>query len=362
MSKARELANLGNAYSDGALSNRNRIINGAMVIDQRNAGASVATSSGNNLYSLDRWQTIYSQTSKFTIQQNAGSVTPPAGFVNYLGVTSSSAYTVGSSESFVLRQPIEGNNVADLGWGTSDAKTVTLSFKVRSSLTGTFGGALTNAAENRSYPFSYAISSANTWTSVSVTILGDTTGTWAATNTTGIKLFLGLGVGTTYSGTAGAWAGTTYYSATGAASVVGTSGATFYLTGVQLEIGDTSTPFEHRSYGDELLRCQRYYYSEYISTQNGNIVLVQDRTSSVYYGTLFFPVEMRTGPTVTSTGVDRLHKPAIRYDTIASGPNFNQANVNSVYIYAGATVADSASTVAILGASSGGTIQADAEL
>jgi hypothetical protein len=163
MSKARQLADLGNVYDDGALSNRNRIINGAMVIDQRNAGASVATSSGNNLYSLDRWQTIYSQTSKFTIQQNAGSVTPPAGFVNYLGVTSSSAYTVGSSESFVLRQPIEGNNVADLGWGTSDAKTVILSFKVRSSLTGTFGGALTNAAENRSYPFSYAISSANTW-------------------------------------------------------------------------------------------------------------------------------------------------------------------------------------------------------
>jgi len=238
---------------------KNRIINGGMVIDQRNAGASVATSSGNNLYSLDRWQTIYSQTSKFTIQQNAASVTPPVGFVNYLGVTSTSAYSVSSAESFVLRQPIEGNNVADLGWGTSDAKTVTLSFRVRSSITGTFGGSVTNAGENRSFPFSYTINSANTWTSVSVVIPGDTTGTWAATNTTGVKLFVGLGVGTTYSGPAGAWAGATYYSATGATSVVGTSGATFYITGVQLEEGNAATSFEHRMYGQELALCQRYY-------------------------------------------------------------------------------------------------------
>jgi hypothetical protein len=337
MSKARQLADLGNVYDDGALSNRNRIINGAMVIDQRNAGASVATSSGNNLYSLDRWQTIYSQTSKFTIQQNAGSVTPPAGFVNYLGVTSSSAYTVGSSESFVLRQPIEGNNVADLGWGTSDAKTVILSFKVRSSLTGTFGGALTNAAENRSYPFSYAISSANTWTSVSVTILGDTTGTWAATNTTGIKLFLGLGVGTTYSGTASAWAGTTYYSATGATSVVGTSGATLYITGVQLEVGDTATPFEHRSYGDELQRCQRYCFvtptgQAYSWTALSGYCNSTSNALSFYQ----YPVRMRATPSVAASG------------------NFQVADALSVYDITGHSITDATDYVARVDVSASG--------
>jgi hypothetical protein len=205
---------------------RNRIINGAMVIDQRNAGASV-TAGATDAYCLDRWKYGASQASKFTIQQNAGSVTPPAGFSNYLGVTSSSAYSVGASDYFRMVQQIEGFNVADLGWGTANAQTVTLSFLVRSSLTGTFGGSLMNSAGNRSYSFTYTISSANTWTSISVTVAGDTSGTWLTTNGAGIIVQFGLGVGSTYSGTAGSWSANLYVSATGATSVVGTNGATF---------------------------------------------------------------------------------------------------------------------------------------
>jgi hypothetical protein len=233
---------------------KNRIINGAMVIDQRNAGASSTA----NAYTVDRFVYFGSQASKITWQQNAGSVTPPAGFTNYLGFTSSSAYTVGASEQFKLYQVIEGFNIADLGWGTANAKTVTLSFWVRSSLTGTFGGSLQNSAFNRCYPFSYTISTANTWEQKSITIAGDTTGTWETTNGAGIYLNFGLGVGSSLSNTAGAWT-TSGISATGATSVVGTNGATWFITGCQLEVGSTATSFDYRPYGTELALCQRYY-------------------------------------------------------------------------------------------------------
>jgi hypothetical protein len=290
---------------------RNRIINGAMVLDQRNAGASVTPA--NNTYTLDRWQGGVSQASKFTIQQNAGAVTPPAGFTNYLGATSSSAYSVGASDYFFIRQFIEGFNTADLNWGTANAKTVTLSFWVRSSLTGTFGGALTNSAQDRNYPFTYTISSANTWEQESVTIAGDTTGTWLTTNGQGIGLIFGLGVGSTYSGTAGAWTSSVVVSATGATSVVGTNGATFYITGVQLEAGTTASPFEYRQYGTELALCQRYY--EIIQSVNN----IGQASQSVYDGVsggANFRVEKRTTPTVT-----RVSGTAINRTSGAAGSN-----------------------------------------
>jgi hypothetical protein len=258
MGKTASLANIG-SIADSSLGFRNRIINGAMVIDQRNAGASV-TAGASETFTLDRWAYYNSQASKMTVQQNAGSVTPPTGFSNYLGVTSSSAYTVLTGDFFVIRQLIEGFNTADLAWGTASAATVTLSFWVRSSLTGTFGGSLGNGAFNRSYPFTYSISSANTWEQKTITVAGDTSGTWVgATNGIGMRVYFGLGVGSTYSGTAGAWTGSGLFSATGATSVVGTSGATFYITGVQLEKGSTATSFDYRPYGTELALCQRYY-------------------------------------------------------------------------------------------------------
>ena len=242
---------------------RNRIINGACVIDQRNAGASVSTSSGTSTYSVDRCKVWYTQTSKFTVQQNAGSVTPPSGFNNYVGATSSSAYTVGATDRFMIGQAIEGYNVADLGWGASGASTVTISFWVRSSLTGTFGGAIGNDAGDRSYVFTYTISSANTWEQKTITVTGDTSGTWPKTTSGGLYLYLSIGAGSSVSTTAGSWQSGFYVSATGATSVVGTNGATFYITGVQLEAGTTASPFEYRQYGTELQLCQRYYEKTY---------------------------------------------------------------------------------------------------
>ena len=272
---------------------KNRLINGNMAIDQRNAGASVATTTtGAFTYTLDRWSYLVAQASKFTIQQNAASVTPPAGFSYYLGCTSTSAYSVVAGDYFAIVQKIEGFNFADFGWGTANAKTITLSFQVYSSLTGTFGGSLRNSASSRSYPFTYTISTANTWTSISVTVAGDTSGTWiGATNGVGLELDISLGAGTTYSGTAGSWSGGNYTSATGAVSVVATNGATFYITGVQLETGSTATTFDYRNYGIELDMCQRYY----ISAPTNTLV----SPSSGTYVSAQFPVTMRSAPTVT---------------------------------------------------------------
>jgi hypothetical protein len=271
---------------------KNRIINGAMVIDQRNAGASLTVTA--NGYSLDRWQTTASQSSKYSVQQNAGSVTPPVGFKNYLGVTSLSAYSLGAGDYFSIAQRIEGFNTADLDFGTANAKTFTLSFWVRSSLTGTFGGAFSNSSYARSYPYTYTISLANTWEYKTVTVAGDTTGTWVgATNGIGLIVEFGLGVGTTYSGTAGAWAsGGGFDSATGATSVVGTNGATFYITGVQLEVGSSATGFEYRQYGTELSLCQRYY-----ETAGQGILGLTNSATGIVFG-YSFQVVKRASPTL----------------------------------------------------------------
>jgi hypothetical protein len=278
---------------------KNRIINGAMVIDQRNAGASVTP---NGTYTLDRWSISNSQTGKLTVQQNAGSVTPPVGFTNYLGVTSTSAYSVLSGDYFWLGQRIEGFNTADLAWGTANAQTITLSFWVRSSLTGTFGGALRNDAGNYNYPFSYTVSSANTWEQKSITITGATSGTWLKTNGNGIELDFSLGIGSTYgSGTAGAWTTSNYYAPTGATSVVGTNGATFYITGVQLEKGSTATSFDYRPYGTELNLCQRYFY-RIDGASNATIGAGHLNTSTDVRSVVRHPVTMRGNPSVTFTG------------------------------------------------------------
>ena len=282
----------------GAMAFRNKIINGEMRIDQRNVGGSVTA--GSLQYTIDRWRELAEPASKFTIQRNAGSVTPPDGFTNYLGMTSSSAYSLTAGNYQVMQQFIEGLNIVDLAWGTSNAKAVTVSFWVRSSLTGTFGGSLQNGAQNRSYPFTYTISAANTWEYKTVTIAGDTTGTWATDNSRGIGLQFSLGVGSTNSGPAGAWAAADYRSATGAVSVVGTSGATLYITGVQLEKAAAATSFEHRPIGTELALCQRYYWR---STSTS--VLFHDgyNTAGAYSTNLFtLPVPMRAVPTMSFSG------------------------------------------------------------
>ena len=291
--------------SAGLYGFKNRLINSDMRIDQRNAGASVTPVSGQ--YLVDRWLYLASQASKFTAQQNAGSVTPPAGFTNYLGFTSSSAYSVLVGDVFYFSQYIEGLNTADLAWGTASAAPITISFWVRSSLTGTFGGVLQNSAQNRSYPFTYTISSSNTWEQKSVTIAGDTSGTWLTTNGVGIRVDFNLGAGSTYSGTAGSWSGSDYRSATGATSVVGTSGATFYITGVQLEKGSTATSFDYRPYGTELNLCQRYLPCWNWGSGNDLIGIGYSYTTTNTFISVPFPVTPRVSPTgITVTGVSNM--------------------------------------------------------
>ena len=277
---------------------KNRIINGDMVVDQRNNGAST-TPTASGTYNLDRWLCGLSQPSKFSIQQNQGSITPPAGFTNYIGVTSLSAYSTINTDQFWVGQYIEGLNVADLGWGTANAATVTLSFWARSSLTGLFSGVLTNDGFNRSYPFSYTISSANTWTKISVTIPGDTTGTWLKTNGTGIRVIFSLGVGSSYEFTAGSWVGSAALGATGEVSLVGTNGATWQITGVQLEQGSSATSFEWLPYGLEFINCQRYYQSQLIDIGNSAILSGNVTSGAEYYGSKTLQVAMRGAPTIT---------------------------------------------------------------
>jgi hypothetical protein len=316
-----QTANLPNTFGF-----KNRIINGGMVIDQRNAGAS---GTGNDNYTVDRWTYFGSQASKGTWQQNAGSVTPPAGFSNYFGFTSSSAYSVGATEIFAFIQKIEGFNTSDLNFGKASAKTITISFWVYSSLTGTFGGWIANSAQNRNYPFSYTISSANTWEQKTVTISGDTTGTWiGSTNGIGMRVGFSLGIGSTNSTTANAWNGTSNaVGVTGATSVVGTNGATFYITGVQLEVGSTATSFDYRDYGRELAMCQRYYQSIasvwFYGVGNGGAT-----TASVVNETqcpLF--VALRASPTLGSVNTAQMDSDTYSTKTGIT-PTANAFNVN----------------------------------
>jgi len=341
---------------------KNRIINGAMVIDQRNAGASVT--GNDDVYGVDRFKTIASQSSKLTVQQNQGSVTTPNGFSKYLGYTSSSAYSVAAGDYFALVQHIEGFNTSDLMWGTANAQTVTLSFWVRSSLTGTFGGSFTNSAQNRSYPFTYTISAANTWEQKSITVAGDTTGTWiGATNGRGISVFFSLGMGSNYSGTAGSWAGSAYYSATGGTSVVGTNGATFYITGVQLEKGSAATSFDYRPYGTELQLCQRYY--EVVEKPLN--VLMSCYNASSAYGGISWCVSKRATPTVTmDTTVSNWNSATLFANN--GGRTFTSISVNNTSITNIQVIVQSSSTFTggqvghIDYSASNGAVRASAEL
>jgi len=281
----------------GPLSNRNLIINGDMRIDQRNAGASV---SGTTVYPVDRFRADEVTDGVTSCQQVSDA---PADFSYSLKVTTTTAdASLGADQYCRTRHRIEGYQIADFGWGTADAKSVTLSFWVKSSLTGTFGGALSNSAANRNYGIEYAISSANTWEYKTITIPGDTSGTWLTTNGIGIRLDFGLGVGTDYSvATAGSWTSTSNALTTttaGLVSVIGTLNATWQITGVQLEVGSVATPFEHRSYGDELARCQRYYENGSYYIRYG---ISNSSITAACYTPAYFIVQKRDVPTVTGT-------------------------------------------------------------
>ena len=276
---------------------KNRIINGAFVFDQRNNGAQYAPSGVGDVYCLDRWAIQRSQTGKYTVQQYAVGGLP--GYTNAIQITSTSAYSVVSGDYFGIYQYIEGSNIADFAWGTSSAKSATVSFWAYSSLTGNFGGLIANNNYSRCYPFLYNIPTANTWTYITVTIPGDTAGTWLNGNNRGIQLTFPLGTGSSYLGTPGAWSSTQYLGATGQVSLVGTSGATLYITGVQFEVGTQATTFDVRSYGTELALCQRYYTRILYPASSGCDVanLQAYATTGVYGKVVDLPVQMRAIPT-----------------------------------------------------------------
>jgi hypothetical protein len=291
----------GTGTTTGYYGFKNRIINGGMVIAQRGTTA-VTTDSG---FPVDRFIVSVNNDGTFTLQQNS---TAPAGF-NYSTrwTTTAADSSLAAAQYSQIRQAIEGYNIADLGFGTADAKSVTVSFWVRSSLTGTFAGSLRNSAGNRSYVFTYSISVANTWEQKSITIAGDTSGTWETTTSVGIYLTFDLGTGSTYQTTANAWAAGNFWSTSSAVPVISTLNATWYVTGVQLEKGSTATSFDYRPYGTELALCQRYFTKSFATT-----VAPANSTAAPYEGVgagfiggyfssnfVPFPVTMRAVPTMT---------------------------------------------------------------
>jgi hypothetical protein len=290
---------------------KNRIINGAMVIDQRNSGASLTVNSGVEFYAVDRFIAQgQSADGVFTVQRSS---IAPTGFQNSLLATVTTAdASIGSTQFYFLQQKIEGFNVADFSFGSASAQSVTLSFWVRSSVTGTFAGSLSNSAANRSYPFTYTINAANTWEQKAITIAGDTSGTWLTDNGVGLRVYWNLGAGSSYTASAGAWANQWAFNATGATNLIATNGATFYITGVQLEAGSTATSFDYRDYGRELILCQRYFVKwAGDSSAVGFPALAVGYSYSTTQGNALvsLPVTMRATPTASFTGTITLTTP-----------------------------------------------------
>jgi hypothetical protein len=296
---ARELAELATAYARGnSLSFRNRIINGDMRIDQRNNGAVVT---GYGLFLADRFQVSNSggETAAFNLQRDSDA---PAGFTNSIRLTVTTAQaSMAANQRVEIRQRIEGFNVADFNFGAASAATVTLSFWVRTSIAGTHGGSIFNGAANRSYPFAYTVNAANTWEFKTITLAGDTTGTWAKDNSSGLVVNWCMGAGADRLGTAGAWNSNQNFGVTGQVQVIATSGATFQLTGVQLEAGSVATPFERRPYGTELALCQRYFQRWDSSADAFTRVCVGAcYTTNGFVGVFNLPVTMRSAPTLAA--------------------------------------------------------------
>jgi hypothetical protein len=343
-------------YNPFQAAGKNRIINGAMIIDQRNAGAAVTVNANSAFYPVDRFQGVgLASDGVFTLQQSTS--TPPAGLINYIRATVTTAdASIGASERYFLQQKIEANQLYNFGLGTADAKTFTLSFYVRSSLTGTFSGAMRNSAASRSYVFSYTINAANTWERKSITLTGDTTGTWETGVNTGMNLNWSLGTGTTLSTTANAWTAGNFVAETGAVNLIGTLSATWDITGVQLELGSVATEFSLATgtIAGELAACQRYYYAHPIGV-NKPITNSSAYSATNALGIIPFRVTMRTAPTlsvvsgtnyyqiVANGGVDNLDSFSQDSSSTDSSTLFNNTEVAQTAGHAGIFISNNAS-------------------
>jgi hypothetical protein len=286
--------------------NDNRIINGDMRIDQRGAATGGgATAIG---YTVDRWQFVASLTTK-----GAWSRSTPSGnaaFPYCLGFQSNSAYTVLAGDYFVFLHRLEADAVSDFAWGTASAQPVTLSFWAQASVAGTFGGAIRNMANTRSYPFSFALI-ANAWTKIAIAIPGDTAGTWVMSgNAAAMDVVFDLGSGASNRAAAGVWIAGNFLGATGAASILATNAAFFNLTGVKLETGSVATPFNQQSLAKSTADCQRYYSVLGINQQ------VNSPSAGSFSQTITLPVTMRAGATVAFSGMSYANASGI---TLANG-------------------------------------------
>ena len=360
MSKARGLADLGNVYNDGALSNRNKVINGDMGIDQRNAGASLTvTVGGDNRYSVDRFAgSRLSSSTEFTLQQVADA---PVGFVNSLEVTVPTGATPTGTMLSKMGTIIEGYDTSSLAWGSSDAKDVTLSLWVKSSVTGTFPLALANSGNVRAYGATYTISTADTWEYKTVSIAGDTTGTWLTTSGIGINIIWGLGgTGAARTIVAG-WQdapspGSGFGAIAGTVNLTETTGATLNITGVQLEVGDTATPFEHRSYGQELALCQRYYEV----LPQGGLLGLSYYTSTSAYGPWHFKVDKRGNPSFQTSAVNACS--VLSNGNAANSTAINFSDITTVSVRVQAVTSGRTAGHSAWADFSNGYLTADAEL
>lgn len=309
------------AFSLIGAGRRNLVINGDMRIDQRNSGASVSAAAG--VYPVDRFEIENITGGGTATTQRSTTVPTGQGFTNSLLVTVTGTDTsLASTDFYTVRHITEGQNISHLNFGSSSALPVTISFWVRSSIPGIYCFSLTNGGNSRGYPVEYTISLANTWEKKVITIPGDVSGTWGTDNGRGIQCRFCMGTGTSRQGTANSWNAGEIHGTSNQTNLFAINGSTFYLTGVQLEQGKVATPFEYRSYGQELALCQRYFLKS--NNAEGTVYESGGNTGNVGLG-MAFPVEMRTTPSVTfGSSTNNVH-------TYGSGDN-SYSGQNAIYM------------------------------
>jgi hypothetical protein len=309
---------------------KNRIINGGMVLDQRNAGAAVNGNGGNQTFPVDRFYSqVYNTSGNTTGQQSS---TAPTGFTNSLRLSCQTADTsVGSTDQAWYAQNIEGFNTADLDFGKSTARTITLSFWVYSNVTGTYCVALKNSAENRSYVAEYTVLASNTWEQKTITIAGDTTGTWLTTSGTGLKVLFVLMAGSSQQVAANTWTATSGALATSnQVNFLSSTANVMFLTGVQLEVGTTATSFDYRPYTTELQLCQRYF--QIFQSQTG--VEYAFFGTAIGYGSTFMrigipaQVQMRATPSLGSSAAGTFYLEGSYANSISAITGYGTTNRN----------------------------------
>lgn len=326
MSKAAELAKMGEVLNSGQISGRrNMIINGAMQVAQRGTSQASITSTG--YYTLDRWQVVNTNGGTWTMSQDTD-VPTGEGFANSLKMDCTGADTsLGASDHLYVRTKLEAQDCQNMQKGTSSAKKVTLKFWVKSGQTGTHIVELLDNDNSRFVSLAYTISSANTWENHTLTFPADTTGAFADDNGVGLGIHWYMAAGSTYtSGTLGTtWNTTQANRAVGQVNLAGSVDNNWYLTGVQLEVGEVATPFEHRHFGEEKMLCYRYYYK----TNEGNHLLKTTGSggSGDYYYYYYLPIPMRASPTCTVDGGSDNYQHTASPSVMVRG-SLNMANLN----------------------------------